>query len=553
MREKFTRRAFVATAVAASLAGCGGTSPSTSTRETATETTATPRPPREPSLRRLATNVTGAEFTGLFLSDDGHFFFNVQHPDHGNDPPFATGAVGVVTKYDMNSLPFDFESVSVPDDPSKSVETAVGEYKVLANGGDEIGDARALGVPFSPDGEPLTSAINPDFNGFIPVSDTEGYLFTDWEDHPGMVSRLHLEDPSGERDWEVVDGMNLDFEPVEGTWFNCFGTVSPWGTPLSSEELMFADTREWNNPSFETIDDVENLAKYLGYYPNPYRYGYIVEITDPKADSPTPVKHFSMGRFAHENAVVMPDERTVYLTDDEVATAFFKFIADEPGDLSAGTLFAAAVTQDDSRDVATTGFDIEWVRLAHGTNDQIEAWIAEYDGITQDDYADEENSYITDAEIQAWADGDASDDRVAFLESRKAAGALGATVEFRKMEGVNARAGVEPGEYAYVAMAEINEAMVDGRDHIDVEQNDYGAVYRMQLGDDYDVNRMEPALVGGPSGLVCESCSTDDGDDSHVLSNPDNLVVMPDGRVIVGEDSGLRQPSMLWLFDPGTE
>ena len=69
--------------------------------------------------------------------------------------------------------------------------------------------------------------------------------------------------------------------------------------------------------------------------------------------------------------------------------------------------------------------------------------------ITTADYVQGENSYITDEDINNWAEdyldqdlnndgiiGYSLDDRVAFLETRKAAAAIGATDEWNKMEGV---------------------------------------------------------------------------------------------------------------------
>ena len=38
----------------------------------------------------------------------------------------------------------------------------------------------------------------------------------------------------------------------------------------------------------------------------------------------------------------------------------------------------------------------------------------------------------------------------------------------------------------------------------------------------------------------------------NTLANPDNIVVMDDGRVVIGEDS-VRQNNMVWVFDPGEE
>lgn len=39
----------------------------------------------------------------------------------------------------------------------------------------------------------------------------------------------------------------------------------------------------------------------------------------------------------------MPDNRTTYSADDGAATAFWKFVADTPGDMSSGNLYGAKV------------------------------------------------------------------------------------------------------------------------------------------------------------------------------------------------------------------
>jgi hypothetical protein len=73
-----------------------------------------------------------------------------------------------------------------------------------------------------------------------------------------------------------------------------------------------------------------------------------------------------MGRFSHEMALVMPDQKTVYHGDDGTDTVLFKFVADTPGDMSAGTLYAAKVTQ-----TADEGFDLQWIELGSSNNDEI--------------------------------------------------------------------------------------------------------------------------------------------------------------------------------------
>lgn len=422
---------------------------------------------------------------------------------------------------------------------------------------------------------------DPDFNGWIPVSENEGYLFTNWEDRPGGMSRLHLmRDQDGRWTVQDNDASMVDFSAVNGTWVNCFGTVSPWNTPLTSEELYFDDTIDWNNENYPYYGQAQDLADYLAgeintdynaTFPNPYDYGYIVEITDPTG-APTPVKHFTLGRYSHENAVVMPDQKTVYMSDDGGGVILFKFVADAAGDLSSGTLYAAAVQQDTvPMDAAQAGFDIEWVELASGNNAEIEGWVDEYDGITPNDYTEGANSYISQQQIDDWAEsklgedldnsGDVAanpfgDDRVAFLESRKAAVALGATGEFNKMEGINvnierAKASVEgdgPQAYVYVAMSDISGAMTDSEGLVQLTNEDAncGGVFRMPLGANYDVARLEMVELGGPYQPedAANTCSVDG------LSGPDNVAVMNDGRVLIGEDTGGHENNMVWLLDP---
>jgi hypothetical protein len=266
-----------------------------------------------------------------------------------------------------------------------------------------------------------------------------------------------------------------------------------------------------------------------------------------------------MGRFSHENAAVMPDERTVYLTDDGYETVLFKFIADTAGDLSAGTLYAAQVAQDDTKDSAITGFDVEWIEMAASSNSEIQNWVDQYDGITTEDFSGGQNSYITDEEINDWAEGRlnqdlnedgtvgyALDDRVAFLESRKAAAALGASDEWNKMEGVAFNANAP--ENLYLAMSNIGYGMSDGQGDIDVTQNSCGIVYRMSLKGEWDVKRIEPVISGGPyTSSARNEC------DVNNLAGPDNLLVLNDGRVLIGEDTSKHESNMVWLWGEQSE
>ncbi|MCB9942134.1 MAG: DUF839 domain-containing protein [Geminicoccaceae bacterium] len=508
--------------------------------------------PAAAELARIASVPLGAEITGLHLTEAGDFFMNIQHPATAITGPYNKATVGVFADADFNAVPEQLQASAVPDSDfeKQTVMTSIGTYQVLAQQGD-FADAipDGLGAILTAGGKIMKSSNDPDFNGFIPIGDNEGYLFTNWEDQPGGMSRMKLvKGDDGRMTVDPEDVRMLDFSSVNGTWINCFGSVSPWNTPLTSEELYFDTTENWIDASAgEDFEGAETTRTYLGGPSNPYDYGYIVEITDP-AGAATPVKHYAMGRFSHENSVVMPDRKTAYLSDDGTDTVFFKFVADNAGDLSAGTLYAAKATQngENGGSSAEVGFTIEWVELAHASNDQIAAWIGEYAGKTAEDSTDGAE-YISDEDVAAWAAGEAADDRAAFLESRKAAAAKGATAEWRKMEGIMANfKAIENGSapYLYMAMSEISKGMSDGEGDINIAENMCGAVYELSFDETYNITGMTPLVAGHgyDKNEAANPCPVDS------ISNPDNVAVLDDGRVIIGEDTGNHENNTLWLF-----
>ncbi len=151
----------------------------------------------------------------------------------------------------------DFPEVGVPDTEEKQrqVRSAAGDYEILVQGREPInGGAERLGVVQTPDGTDITqenfagtqyggAATNPDCNQFVPTNDegTEGYLFTNWENSPGCVSRVPLsQDENGEWSADTGNAMNLtntdSLREHGGTRINCYGDLSPWETMISAEE-----------------------------------------------------------------------------------------------------------------------------------------------------------------------------------------------------------------------------------------------------------------------------------------------------------------------------
>jgi secreted PhoX family phosphatase len=111
---------------------------------------------------------------------------------------------------------------------------------------------------------------------------------------------------------------SLDGGPIAiGTFGNCSGGTTPWGTALSGEE---------------NVHDYPAPGAY-DWPADPYakrHYGYIVEV-DPFDPAAMPRKHTAMGRFRHENAAVrVAADGTVaaYMGDDKRDSCVYKYVAD---------------------------------------------------------------------------------------------------------------------------------------------------------------------------------------------------------------------------------
>ena len=161
-----------------------------------------------------------------------------------------------------------------------------------------------------------------------------------------------------------------------GTFGNCAGGETPWGTYLTAEENIqdyfgnmdvlrerrdvdahiVGSHRHWRMWKAHSLYGWENVHSRfdLAQEPRePFRHGWIVEI-DPRDPSRPPVKRTALGRFAHEGAspVVAPNGQVaVYMGDDDKFEYVYKFISTARFDaknpranrdlLDAGTLHVA--------------------------------------------------------------------------------------------------------------------------------------------------------------------------------------------------------------------
>jgi secreted PhoX family phosphatase len=164
-----------------------------------------------------------------------------------------------------------------------------------------------------------------------------------------------------------------------GTFANCSGGVTPWGTVLTAEENV--DTYFVGTPT-------EKHARYgfgkKSYYtwhtqhprfdmtqePNePNRFGWIVEI-DPYRPDSTPVKRTSLGRFKHECATVTlaKDGRVVvYSGDDEINEYIYRYVSRDAY-LPQEAFANRALLDEGELSVARFEADgtMEWIPLRYG-------------------------------------------------------------------------------------------------------------------------------------------------------------------------------------------
>ncbi|MCZ4261554.1 PhoX family phosphatase [Limimaricola sp. G21655-S1] len=176
---------------------------------------------------------------------------------------------------------------------------------------------------------------------------------------------------------------------VLGTFNNCAGGITPWGTWLMAEEnfngYFWSDAQE--PPATETSDDPATIlnARYgvpgkwyawgkfddrfnIDKEPNePNRHGWIVEV-NPADPNSTPVKRTALGRMKHEGAMpaVNGDGRVaLFMGDDERFDYVYRFVTEaahdpenpDPDILDRGTLSVARFDADGT---------VTWLPLIHG-------------------------------------------------------------------------------------------------------------------------------------------------------------------------------------------
>lgn len=443
-----------------------------------------------------------------------------------------------------------------------------------------------MGKPIShKDGSPFVCKTSKDGSGpdHTTLHELNGNLFaiTQFECGPAAMYISRLE-KTAEGGLKAVATSHISQAGYHGGWVHCAGMKTPWGSHLGSEEYE-ANAR--------AVAKDEYYSNYTLYFKegekalNPYYWGWMPEvtITSDKGDTKY-VKHYSMGRFAHELGYVMPDEKTVYLTDDGVNGALFMFIADKERDLSSGTLYSAKLEQ--KSDLNGGSFDIKWINLGRANDAQMRKFVdkklsfedmfdvaKDSHGQCPADFRSVNTAWGTECLKLKTGMGLVA----SRLESRRYAGYMGATTEFNKKEGIT----FDPKRnQLYIAISRILYGMEDfkksgkesnaydlgGGNHIKLPRNDCGGVYKLAItGGQKDTsgvtiasNMIASNFVGEVMGVMktYPKGSEFDGNKCAIdaIAEPDNLTFIKNSNVlIIGEDTGLHQIDYIWAYDVETK
>ncbi len=442
-----------------------------------------------------------------------------------------------------------------------------------------------------PMGNPVV-AETPDANSLLEVDD-QLFLVTHYEydwilsdgavawTAPGWYTRMPMSmtlseiAQTGDGKLTATRVRPIEFSGVNGIWIPCFGSQTPWNTHLGSEEDYDLIYNPLDAKNYGTTTSGLKAMRELYFKgereANPYHYGIIPEVTVRADGSTSVVKHYAMGRGTWEQAKLMPDGRTAYLGDDGAYVQMTMFVADQYGDLSAGTLYTAKWNQTSDQNGGSA--TLSWIRLGHGADAEIKALA---NRLTFNDIFDAvaPSDGQCPAGYQRVRAGSASDEcltlkpgmeqAAAFLETRRYTALLGGTTEWTKMEGlaVNAR-----DKKLYMAMSRIETSMrsdpTEPADHIRLPENKAGATYTLELSSGIEDTQgnaidsewvavsmaVEPALLGKPIAADALGNTAD----VDAIANTDNLFFSEKMRTLfIGEDSGMHINNFVWAYHVDT-
>lgn len=336
--------------------------------------------------------------------------------------------------YGQTLTPVRFAEISKNTDNQPRVPQGYGVQTLISWGDALDGAPTVLPGGLTPGEQSKRFGYNNDYIAYMPLpwgskNSRHGLLHVNHEypnpevmTPPVMMQSLGwstLEVRRSERGWEVVKNspynrrvttttlmditgpaaghrrMQTTADPsgtkVIGTFANCAGGVTPWGTVLSAEENFDG---YFSNPpkdsaynahyaryrvnhgndgfGFAKVDERFDISKHP-YESN--RFGWVVEY-DPYNPLRPPAKRTALGRFKHEcaNTTLAPDGRVVvYSGDDEKFEYLYRFVSSKPynpknrdanwGLLDEGLLSVAQFQPDGT---------LHWIPLVYGEGELTE-------------------------------------------------------------------------------------------------------------------------------------------------------------------------------------
>ncbi|MDP4029059.1 MAG: DUF839 domain-containing protein [Gallionella sp.] len=492
----------------------------------------------------------------------------------------------------VKNFPLSFINLFNNTDINKTV-SGLPAAVLLNKSGAVIKDVN--GQPYVPE--------TPDANSLIDIGGTP-YLVTHFEYQnldsngtsfygklPMTMTLAKLGQNSADGKFTVSSINPISFSGVNGLWIPCAGSRSPWNTHLGSEEYE-PDARCEVDATHAAVAGGSCLSQeytarmsgmrttYGETVASPYHYGRVPEITISSNGSTTVEKWYTLGRIAREKVQFFADSRTAIQGDDGTYTSLTMFVADNPGDLSAGALYAAKWVQTSPDATDGGAANLTWVKLGHTTHAEIKTAVAA--GVTFNDLFTTSptvavgftqikagHEIATNEYLQLKAGNFAGipiTTLAAFLETRRYAALMGATTEFEKYEGVayNAR-----NNKAYAAMTRMTKGMesvaisaTEPVNDIRLKKNNSGAVYELALmsgqvdstgsaiNSEFVPSSMSALVIGADIAVADADGNTSD---LNKIASPDNLWFSERMRVLfIGEDSSRHVNNYLWAYHVDT-
>jgi uncharacterized protein len=490
-------------------------------------------------------------------------------------------------------------------------EVAIGYHAILRSGQDPAKNDKSCDLVASPStcagaqldkngvimkddgGQPMVTNQN-DFSSLLEVGGNK-FLVHSFEANPSPIFVTKLSQAADTGMLAATSTKSADLSSIDGLYRSCAGSITPWGTHISAEEAqvdarIYDAATNWATLSgLSRFNEVRQMVRYLGVNVtgaegdfatfqaaySAYFHGYAVEVKLAADGTPEVKKHYAMGRLGMELAYVMPDKKTVFLTDDVTNGAFHMFVADTAGDLSAGTLYSMRVYQTSPAGESVFTGDIEWISLGHATDAEIRALIHPAAGTPRVKFQDmfeigDVSACPSDFKLVRGSGDNTNleclkvkpnmDLAASRLESRRYAATKGATTELTKEEGLT----YDPDtNRLYIGISDIGSSMgsqTGGDNHINVKANPCGAVFALDVGaitdaagkkiTDYGALNWYPLVTGREASYPTGSEFAGNTCSVTGIASPDNVTYLPRYKVLmIGEDASKgHQNDAMWAY-----